>query len=1043
VKPEDVNPADQFASDRSRRRPSIRFWLACLVLACVVPVWIGAGFLVYYNYQNKRALTERRMLETARALTLVVDRDLANMQASLGDLATSTPLVSGDLAASCQRARMLLQSQPGADIILSDSSGQELLNTFRPFGSPLPRRGSLEAVSQVFATGRPVVASVYKAASTEELKVSVDVPVFRNGRVVYDLAMAVPPDRFSAVLSQQQLPPEFVGTIFDAHHVIVARTRAADKLIGQIAGPALRQRMGETSEGTAQVVNLEGVPMFDSFSQSATSGWTVVIGVPRETMMAEIWRWLAFTIAATALLSLAGIALALLMAGRIAASIQDLVDPALALGRGESVSIGDFKLEETREVGESLRKASLLLQQRAAERERAQAARLEADELKRLNAELKRREAEARARATELAAIMDTVPAATFIGHDPECRQMTGNRAADDLFRIPPGANPSKSAPNGEAPSSFRLLRDGRELTPAEMPVQMAAATGQQIRDCEFTISYEDGASRSAFGSAAPLFDELGNVRGAVGAFIDITQRKRDEEALRQSEERFRLVVEGAPLGMCIQTDGLIRYLNPAAMKMFGAQSPGQVVGQNFYDRIHPECHASVEQRVRSVMEDRVPIPFAEHKYLHLDGTEFDVESTGIAFDFEARPGLIVFFREITDRKREEDNRRGLEHQLRQAQKMEAVGRLAGGIAHDFNNLLMVIQSYTEMLQDSLPADDALRAYTLEVMKASQRAASLTGQMLAFSRKQIISPVVLDLNAVIHDAAKMLERLIGEDIEFRILPGEPLSTIEADPDQIVQVLMNLCVNARDAMSKGGVITVATGNLPVLEGGIPGRPYIPPGDYVFFSVADTGRGISKELQEQIFDPFFTTKGVGKGTGLGLSMVYGMVKQSRGYVWVESDPGQGACFTILLPGAKTPVIADTRVNTESHPRGTETVLVVEDEQALREAMGAYLRKMGYTVLLANSGHQALQIAGQFEHIDLLVTDVVMPKMSGRELSQTLLALRPSLKVIHMSGYTDDALLRQDIHESASHFLQKPFTFGALARKLRDVLQTKVVH
>jgi signal transduction histidine kinase/ActR/RegA family two-component response regulator len=443
-------------------------------------------------------------------------------------------------------------------------------------------------------------------------------------------------------------------------------------------------------------------------------------------------------------------------------------------------------------------------------------------------------------------------------------------------------------------------------------------------------------------------------------------------------------------------------------------------------------------ERARLVNDERKTAPFLEERLLRLDGTVFDGEVTAIPFAFEGRDGALVFVRDITGRKREEAERRGLEQQLRQAQKMESVGRLAGGIAHDFNNLLMIIQSYTHMLQDDLPSDSALRKNTQEILQAARRAISLTGQMLAFSRKQISSPAVLDLNAVINDTAKMLKRLIGEDIEVRVAPANSLWTTSADSDQIVQVLMNLCINSRDAMPQGGVITMATGNITVAEGSILGHRYVAPGQYVQLSVSDTGTGISKDEQEQIFEPFFTTKEVGKGTGLGLAMVYGIVKQSGGYVWVDSEPGKGACFTIFLPrvqGAATD--ADTPLNTDAQPRGTETVLVAEDEEALRDAICGYLRDLGYTVLAASSGQQALSVARQQKKIDLLITDVVMPQMSGRELSQVLGSLRPDLKTIHMSGYMDDAVLRHGIQGMDATFLQKPFNLCTLARKVRDAL------
>ena len=510
----------------------------------------------------------------------------------------------------------------------------------------------------------------------------------------------------------------------------------------------------------------------------------------------------------------------------------------------------------------------------------------------------------------------------------------------------------------------------------------------------------------------------------------DITERKRMEAQLQATMERLQAIVQNAPVGVnLLDRKGRVQEANPALCHILG-YSAEELKGRSFKEYTHPDDlqQSPFDKWDRQSYE-------LEKRYIRKDGNVVWVRVVACPINHNFMIGIVE---DITGRKQKKNKRRGLEEQLRQAQKMEAVGRLAGGIAHDFNNLLMVIQSYTEMLQDSLPAHDPLRRNTQEIMKAADRAASLTRQMLAFSRKQILSPVVLDLNAVIDETAKMLKRLIGEDIEFRVSPAESLWAIEADSDQIVQVLMNLCVNARDAMPQGGTLTIATGNVTVEEGSVSGQPYVAPGDYVRLSVTDTGTGISKEMQEQIFDPFFTTKEVGKGTGLGLATVYGIVKQSGGYVWVDSELGQGACFTIYLPRVKGAIAPEMPAKAEAQPRGTETILVAEDEEALREAMCDYLRSLGYTVLAASSGQEALSVASEHEgHIDLLITDLVMPEMSGRELAQMLGSLRPDLKTIYMSGYTDDAVLRHGIHEPGTTFLQKPFSLGTLARKVRDTL------
>jgi two-component system cell cycle sensor histidine kinase/response regulator CckA len=379
-----------------------------------------------------------------------------------------------------------------------------------------------------------------------------------------------------------------------------------------------------------------------------------------------------------------------------------------------------------------------------------------------------------------------------------------------------------------------------------------------------------------------------------------------------------------------------------------------------------------------------------------------------------------------------------LEEQFRQSQKMEAVGRLAGGVAHDFNNLLMAIQGYAEVLRDSLPSQDGMRKSAEQILKAANRAASLTSQMLAFSRKQILTPVVLDLNSVIDETAKMLKRLIGEDIELRIQPADSLWAVEADPNQIVQVVMNLCVNARDAMPEGGVLAIETGNVTAAGMGSEGCSDASPGEYVKLSISDTGCGISKEMQEHIFEPFFTTKEVGKGTGLGLAMVYGVVKQSGGYVSVDSEPGQGTRFVIYLPRVMQDITTEVTEPVEVQPHGMETILIAEDEEAVRDALSDYMRGLGYTVLTAGSGPQALSVAAAHDGtIDLLISDVVMPKMNGRELSEELTELRPNLRTIFITGYTDDEVLRHGIRKLGTTLLQKPFHLDTLAREVRTVL------
>jgi PAS domain S-box-containing protein len=388
--------------------------------------------------------------------------------------------------------------------------------------------------------------------------------------------------------------------------------------------------------------------------------------------------------------------------------------------------------------------------------------------------------------------------------------------------------------------------------------------------------------------------------------------------------------------------------------------------------------------------------------------------------------------------------RRQLEDQLRQSQKMEAIGRLAGGVAHDFNNLLTVISGYGHMIMRDLPHDDPLHSCVEEVLKASSRATSLTNQLLAFSRRQVIQPKILDLNALVANMDRMLRRVIGEHIELETVLSPGIGGVKADAGQLEQVIMNLAVNARDAMSEGGKLSIRTSNVDVRRSS---RVHadVRPGSYVRLTVADTGKGMDAEIMVHLFEPFYTSKETGKGTGLGLSTVYGIVKQSGGEIVVESEPGRGAIFNIYLPRItdltqRTPATQGER----SVRAGTETILLVEDEIGVRQLVREMLHRLGYKIHEASSGADAVRIFAQHQNtIDLLLTDVIMPQMSGRDLAERLKALQSSLKVLYISGYTDDMLAHHGVLESNVYLLQKPFAPDELAKKLREVLDAPTVR
>ena len=520
----------------------------------------------------------------------------------------------------------------------------------------------------------------------------------------------------------------------------------------------------------------------------------------------------------------------------------------------------------------------------------------------------------------------------------------------------------------------------------------------------------------------------------------DISERKRAEGALRQSEERFRSVVESAPQGIFLQAGGVFRYLNPAACRLFGAEAPGPLLGQRIVDRVHPDCRAIVQERIAQVNEGRTAVPSLEEKYLRLDGTAMDVEIFAAPFDLQGERGAIVFIRDIGERKRAEQERLHLAEQLRQSQKLESIGRLAGGVAHDFNNLLTVINGYCDLLLRMAPGP--MRPALEQISKSGESAAHLTQQLLAFSLRQEAQFRPVDLNAIVSAAGEPLGRLVGENIRVTMRLQTGLGLVMADAGQLRQALLNLAVNARDAMPSGGELLIETMDLDLDEECAPEHPGVVPGPFVTLAVTDTGCGMDEETRRRVFDPFFTTKEKGRGAGLGLATVYGVVKQSRGWIRVSSRPGQGATFRVYLPRLAAGLAHAPPAAAGPAPlAGHETILIVEDQPGVRRLAADVLASYGYRLLQAANGAEALEAAqNHAEPIHLLLTDVVMPGMNGRELVERLQPQRPGMRVLYMSGYTEDVIARDGALDPRLAYIAKPFAPAVLAAKVRQTLDAE---
>ena len=589
--------------------------------------------------------------------------------------------------------------------------------------------------------------------------------------------------------------------------------------------------------------------------------------------------------------------------------------------------------------------------------------------------------------------------------------------------------------------------------------------TGQAIVEKEEKETWPDGRENWVLSTKLPLVDGNGDVIGTMGISRDITERKRmereleehrlhleaevtartaelalanellqqDADVLRQNHRLLHSIMEGVNEIIFVKDlQGRYVMINAPGAQMIG-HSVAEVIGKTDFEILPTETAEAVTATDAQVLhtgethtyEVAVPFPSGVRTFLATKSPHFGPGGKII--------GLVGVSLDVTDR-------RQLEQQIQQAQKMEAIGTLSGGIAHDFNNILTVIKGYTGLLLDGTP-DPRQRALVQHIDQAADRASSLTRQLLAYSRRQVLQPKVINLNSLVMNIDKMLQRLIGEDIQMRTIAAPDLGFVKADPGQIEQVIMNLAVNARDAMPKGGNLILETTNIVLDEIYAQKHPGTLAGRYVMLAVSDTGVGMNVETQSRIFEPFFTTKGIGRGTGLGLSMVYGIVKQSGGSIEVYSEPGQGTTFKIYLPRIEEP--AELQADKQSlagRLQGSETILLVEDDTQVRDLAAAILSSCGYNILSADSARAVISECEQHDGaIHLLLTDVVMPGSGGREIAKHVLARRPFTKVLYMSGYTANAIIHHGVLDAGTHFLQKPFTPATLSAKVREVLDS----
>ncbi|MGB7949121.1 MAG: PAS domain-containing protein [Candidatus Binatia bacterium] len=1039
---------------------TLRSHLVLLTAGTLLPIIIFTVVIAVYLARREQETFKRGATERTRALLTAVDEQLKGSIATLTALATSRRLDTNDLRSFYEEATRVLQSEPNwFTISLAPPSGEPVLNVLQPFGASVPMTGEPESFEQVQRSREPAVGNIVLDPSTNQHAFSVRVPVIRNGIINYVLSAVVRPEIFRALLAPQRLPHDWVGVILDESNNIVARTVNSELTLGKPASQSLQAALSQASEGWFHGRTIEGADVYTPYNRSLFSGWTVAMGIPAAAFEGFLQRSLLSVVPLGLIFLASGMALAWFFTAPIARSIRGLTGIAenLGLGRrpprtGAIANYDSSSVAEVEDVRQALLKANQLIQERATERDRVESTLRQVSE---------------RLELAQEAASVGSFERDLITG------DIVWSTSQEKLYGLTPGSFDGKAKTWAE-----RVHPD--DLPGVEAKISHAIETKHTL-DLEFRILRPDGEMRWLVSQAQVFMDEQGNPRRLMGVNIDITERKKVEQALARSRDEFERMAATSPDFLFIYD--LIRdenvYSNRRLEEQLGyTVAQFQVLKSNVADPLmHSEDLSHVREQYRRFdtaadgevleWESRLRHADGTYRWFHFRATVFDRtdhsrprriigHSWNVTAQKEAQAALKRFNEDLekcvveqtaklmesnTELLRGMEQQRQLEEQLRQSQKMEAIGTLAGGIAHDFNNILGIILGYTHELLNASGDDHESRSQSLAVIAGSaERGAKIVKQLLTFARKTGTEPKPLDVNALIRETLDILKEIFPKNLRFNSNLDPAIPMIDGDHTQLQQALINLCLNARDAMPEGGTLSIFTGRMLARE--MRGRFAKVGGDFVRIDVSDTGVGMDTETRRRVFEPFFTTKKAG-GTGLGLSVVYGIVQAHGGLIDLESQNTRGTTFKIFLPVASTETILleyQPNGRTEGSPVG-QTILIVEDEPHMLDLVRLSAEKRGFRVFTASDGEQAVELYQQhWREIDAVVLDWGLPRLDGSAVYRKLKEINQKVDVIGISGYLDFELRDKMLKEGVRDFLQKPCTPNEILAKVLSCRETE---